>query len=60
MASAMPVSSSAAAVRLGVYRPSAARWLVVRDVVNPNAPAWMPSTARRPISAISSGVARSV
>ena len=60
IASAMPTSSSVLAVRLGVNRPSAARWFIVRDVLNPKAPASMPSTASRPISAISSPVGCSV
>ena len=38
---AMPSSSSAVAVRLGVWRPSDERCATVRDVVKPSAPASM-------------------
>ena len=45
----MPSSSSAPAVRLGVKRPSLARWFFVREVVKPSAPARTASRTRRPI-----------
>ena len=56
---AMPTSSSAAAVSVGVGSPRLVRWLVVRDVVKPSAPAATPSRTMRPIAAISSAVAGS-
>ena len=42
---AMPTSSSASAVSVGVNSPLLVRWFSVRDVVNPSAPASMPSRA---------------
>jgi len=54
----MPTSSSAVAVRLGVMRPSLARWLRVREVVKPSAPARTASRTSRPIASISSAVGR--
>ena len=57
--SAMPASSLAAAVKVGVQSPRLVRWLRVRDVVKPMAPASIASPARRAISAISSSVAGS-
>ena len=45
----MPVSSSSAAVSVGVGWPSLVRWLSVRDVEKPSAPA---STARLAIAAM--------
>ena len=59
MARAMPTSSSRAAVSVGVGSPRLVRWLRVREVVKPRAPASTPSAASRPISAISSAVAGS-
>ena len=45
MARAMPTSSSRAAVSVGVGSPRLVRWLSVREVVKPSAPARMPSAA---------------
>ena len=59
IASAMPTSSSASAVSVGVNSPRLVRWLSVRDVVKPSAPASMPSAASAAIGAMSSGVAGS-
>ena len=59
MARAMPTSSSRAAVRVGVGSPRLVRWLSVREVVNPRAPARTPAAAMAPISAISAAVAGS-
>ena len=58
-ASAMPISSSASAVSVGVSSPLLLRWLSVRDVVKPRAPACTASRARSAIAAMSSGVAGS-
>jgi hypothetical protein len=52
----MPTSSSRAAVSVGVGSPRLVRWLMVREVEKPSAPARMPAAAMRPIVAISSGV----
>ena len=41
----MPTSSSASAVSVGVNSPLLVRWLSVRDVVNPSAPASIASRA---------------
>ena len=59
IARAIPNSSSAVEVRLGVCRPSDERCATVREVVNPSAPASIPSAARRPMVAISSGLGTS-
>ena len=56
IANASPASSGSSALRLGVGRPSAARCLVVREVVNPNAPALRASSSSLPISSISAAV----
>ena len=56
IALAMPSSSSEVAVRLGVMRPSTDLWATVREVLNPRAPASIPSATRRPMRSISSGV----
>ena len=56
---AMPTSSSAAAVSVGVGSPRLVLWFMVREVVNPRAPAAIPSRTMRPISPISSTVAAS-
>ena len=58
-AAAMPTSSSAAAVRVGVKSPVDVLWFAVRLVEKPRAPAAIPSAARRPIAAMSSAVASS-
>ncbi len=52
----MPSSSSAPAVRLGVKRPSLARWFLVREVVKPRAPARTASRTRRPMVSISAAL----
>ena len=59
IALAIPISSAPAAPNVGVRSPLLVRWLSVLEVENPNAPAATPSRTRRPISAISSGVAAS-
>ena len=56
---AMASSSSAPARRDGVGSPVAVRWLSVRDVENPIAPAAMASVARLRMAAASSAVASS-
>ena len=58
-ADAMPTSSSAAAVRLGVCSPRLDLWLTVREVVNPRAPARTASLAKAAMAAMSSAVAGS-
>ena len=58
-ADAIPTSSSAAAVKLGVCSPRLDLWLTVRDVVNPRAPARTASVARAAMAAMSSAVAGS-
>ena len=45
IASAMPTSSSASAVSVGVGSPRLVRWLSVREVVKPSAPASIASAA---------------
>ena len=58
-ADAIPISSSAAAVRLGVCSPRLDLWLTVREVVNPRAPARTASEANAAMAAMSSAVATS-
>ena len=60
MRRAMPINSSAGAVRLGVKRPSLVRWFLVREVVKPIAPARTASRASTPIASISGAVGASV
>ena len=57
--SAIPISSSGAAVSVGVKAPVDVLWLRVLLVVKPSAPASMPSRASSAIAAMSSGVASS-
>jgi hypothetical protein len=59
MASAMPISSSASAVRVGVGSPLLVRWLSVREVVKPSAPAATAWAASSAMAAMSSAVAGS-
>ena len=56
---AIPISSSSAAVRVGVGWPSEVRWLRVREVEKPRAPASMARFARADMAAISAGLAGS-
>ena len=58
-AEAMPASSSAAAVSVGVHSPVLVRWFLVREVVKPSAPASIASRAMRPMATMSAGVASS-
>ena len=57
-AAAMPTSSSASAVSVGVGSPRLVRWFSVRDVVKPSAPAATASAASAPIASISSARGR--
>ena len=57
---AIPASSAAEAVRLGVFSPVEERWLRVREVEKPTAPAATASVARAAMWAMSSSVARSL
>ena len=59
IARAMPTSSSALAVSVGVSSPRLVRWFSVRDVVNPSAPCSIASRASAAISAMSASVAGS-
>ncbi len=54
---AIPASSAAEAVRLGVFSPVEERWLSVREVEKPTAPAATASVARAAMAAISAPVA---
>jgi len=53
----MPTSSSGEAVVPAANSPSLARWMIVRVVEKPTAPASIASRTRDAIAAISSGVA---
>ena len=55
----MPISSSSAAVKVGVGWPSEVRWLRVREVEKPRAPASMARFARAAMAAMSAGLAGS-
>lgn len=55
----MAASSSSAAVSVGTGMPSLARWLIVREVPKPSAPASIASPASRAISAQSPASAAS-
>ena len=59
MPMAMAVSSSSLAVRVAIGSPALVRWLRVRDVPKPMAPASIASLARAFIRAMSSAVAGS-
>ncbi len=59
IARAMPTSSSALAVRVGVNSPRLVRWFNVRDVVKPSAPCSIAARASVAISSMSSPVAGS-
>jgi hypothetical protein len=56
MAEAIAVSSSSPAFSVGVKSPVEVRWLSVRDVEKPSAPARTASLARAAIALLSSGV----
>ena len=59
IAAPMAVSSSSAAVRVGIGRPSRVLWLRVREVEKPKAPARTPAAASSAMAALSSAVAGS-
>ena len=59
ISSAIASSSSSAANVPGTGSPQSARWPIVRDVLNPTAPASSASATIRPIAARSSAVASS-
>ena len=59
ISSAIPISSSASAVSVGVNSPRLVRWFIVRDVVKPSAPASIAPRASRAIASMSSVVAAS-
>ena len=59
MPMAMAISSSSLAVKVAIGSPSLVRWLRVREVPKPIAPASMASLAKRRISAMSCAVAGS-
>ena len=56
-ARAIPSSSSASAVSVGVYSPLELRWFRVREVLNPIAPASTAWRASLAMASMSSGVA---
>ena len=56
---AIPTSSSYSACRVGVGSPLTLRWLRVRELVKPSAPARMACSVRRRISTTSAAVAGS-